>query len=193
MVSTALIRDGNPISRWGHRSDLIGVNVIMKLFLFLVLPGALLAQTVAVVDSDRVFESLGEVTDARELLETEVAEWELHVDSLQEEIDQIEEDLSRTLMMSPERRQEKETLLEQKTAELEEYLTSVFGPGGLMERRNEELVSPIISSINEAVMEIASEDDIQIVIDASSGQVVYAEASVDITDRVIERVVSGDD
>ena len=155
-----------------------------------VLPAVLLAQSIAVVDADRVFDSLGEVVDARELLETEVEEWELHVDSLQEEIDEIQEDLSRTLMMSPERRQEKESLLSQKEEQLENYLTGVFGPGGLMERRNEELVAPIIASINEAVMNIASEDGIQIVIDAASGQVVYAEASVDITDRVIERVAS---
>ena len=115
------------------------------------------------------------------------------MDSLQDEIDEIEEDLSRTLMMSPERRQEKEALLDEKMAQLEQFLSGVFGPGGLMERRNEELVSPIIASINEAVMDIASEDGIQIVIDASAGQVVYAEASVDITDRVIDRVVSGND
>lgn len=165
----------------------------MRSFLLLAFPGILLAQSIAVVDADRVFESLGEVVDARELLETEVEEWELHVDSLQEEIDVIEEDLSRTLMMSPERRQEQENLLAEKEAELEAYLTSVFGPGGLMERRNEELVSPIIASINEAVMEIASEDGIQIVIDAAAGQVVYAEASVDITDRVIDRVASGNE
>lgn len=165
---------------------------MFRLILF-VIPGILLAQTIAVVDADRVFESLGEVVDARELLETEVEEWELHVDSLQEEIDEIEEDLSRTLMMSPERRQEKENLLDEKMGELETYLSSVFGPGGLMERRNEELVSPIIASINEAVMEIASEDGIQIVLDAAAGQVVYAEASVDITDRVIDRVVTGND
>lgn len=165
----------------------------MKLFFLLVFPGIILAQTIAVVDADKVFESLGNVTDARELLETEIEEWELHADSLQEEIDEIEEDLSRTLMMSPERRQEKENLLTEKKAQLESFLSSVFGPGGLMERRNEELVSPIIASINEAVREIASEDNIQLVLDASAGQVVYAEASLDITDMVIDRVVRGND
>lgn len=165
----------------------------MKLFFLLVFPGIILAQTIAVVDADKVFESLGHVTDARELLETEIEEWELHADSLQEEIDEIEEDLSRTLMMSPERRQEKENLLTEKKAQLESFLSSVFGPGGLMERRNEELVSPIIASINEAVREIASEDGIQLVLDASAGQVVYAEAALDITDRVIDRVARGND
>ncbi|MEA3266931.1 MAG: OmpH family outer membrane protein [Candidatus Fermentibacteria bacterium] len=165
----------------------------MKLFILLALPALLLGQTVAVFDSDLVFESLGEVNDARELLEIEIDEWELHADSLQEEIDLLEEDLSRTLMMSPERRQEKETLLAEKKIQIEAFLSSIFGPGGTMERRNEELVSPIIAAINEAVLEIASEEDIQIVLDASAGQVVYAEASVDITDKVIDMVVRGND
>lgn len=166
---------------------------LLALLVCLTLPAIMLGQTVAVFDSDQVFESLGDVTDARELLETEMLEWELHVDSLQEEIDLLEEDLSRTLMMSPERRQEKEALLEEKKTQIESYLSSVFGPGGLMERRNEELVNPIIASINEAVMDIASEEGIQLVLDASAGQVVYAEASVDITDKVIDRVMSGND
>jgi outer membrane protein len=170
---------------------LIGVG--MNLFLVLVIPAVLLGQTIAVFDADRVFESLGAVTDARELLETEVDQWELHVDSLQAEIDLLEEDLARTLMMSPERRQEKESLLVLKKDQIESYLSSVFGPGGLMERRNEELVAPIIASINEAVMNIASEEGIKIVLDASAGQVVYADASVDITDRVITRVVTGNE
>ncbi|OPX28821.1 MAG: hypothetical protein B1H09_07255 [Gemmatimonadaceae bacterium 4484_173] len=165
----------------------------MRLLVVLAFPALLAAQTIAVFDSDQVFESLGEVADARELLETEMDRWELHVDSLQEEIDLLEEDLSRTLMMSPERRQEKEALLEEKKTQIESYLSSVFGPGGLMERRNEELVNPIISAINEAVIDIASEEGIQLVLDASAGQVVYAEASVDITDQVIDRVMSGND
>ena len=169
------------------------MGVSMKLFILLALPALLLGQTIAVFDSDVVFESLGEVNDARELLEIEIDEWELHVDSLQEEIDLLEEDLSRTLMMSPERRQEKETLLAEKKIQIEAFLSSIFGPGGTMERRNEELVSPIIAAINEAVLEIASEEDIQIVLDASAGQVVYAEASVDITDKVIDMVMSGND
>jgi outer membrane protein len=165
----------------------------MRLLVVFAFPALLAAQTIAVFDSDQVFESLGEVADARELLETEMDRWELHVDSLQEEIDLLEEDLSRTLMMSPERRQEKEALLEEKKTQIESYLSSVFGPGGLMERRNEELVNPIISAINEAVIDIASEEGIQLVLDASAGQVVYAEASVDITDQVIDRVMSGND
>ncbi len=169
------------------------MGVSMKLFILLALPALLLGQTIAVFDSDVVFESLGEVNDARELLEIEIDEWELHVDSLQEEIDLLEEDLSRTLMMSPERRQEKESLLEEKKIQIEAFLSSIFGPGGTMERRNEELVGPIIAAINEAVLEIASEEDIQIVLDASAGQVVYAEASVDITDKVIDMVMRGND
>ena len=189
MVLKVRIQAGNRISRWAHPSDWS----FMNLFIALVFPALLFGQTVAVFDSDLVFESLGEVADARELLETEMDEWELHVDSLQEEIDILEEDLSRTIMMSPERRQEKELLLAEKKEQIESYLSSVFGPGGLMERRNEELVNPIIATINEAVMNIASEEDIQLVLDASAGQVVFADASVDITDKVIDWVITGND
>jgi outer membrane protein len=157
----------------------------------LLLAACVVAQSVAVIDSDRIFETLGEVSDARELLETEIDEYEAHADSLQDEIDQLERELSRTLMMSPETRRDKERLLEEKLGELEGYLSEVFGPGGLVESRNEELVSPIVASINEAVQEISNEEDFQLVIDASEGLVVFAEPSIDITDQVIDRLAAG--
>ena len=153
--------------------------------------GCVFAQTVAVIDSDRIFESLGEVSDARELLETEIEDYRAHADSLQAEIDDLQRQLSRTLMMSPETRREKERLLEEKRAELEEYLSSIFGPGGIVESRNDELVSPIVGSINEAVQEISNEEGYQLVIDASEGLVVFAEPSIDITDEVIDRLATG--
>ncbi len=156
-----------------------------------VLAACALGQSVAVIDSDRIFESLGEVSDARELLETEIEEYRAHADSLQEEIDELERDLARTLMMSPETRREKERLLETKRAELEGYLSDVFGPDGTVESRNEELVSPIVAGINEAVQEISNEEDYDLVIDASEGLVVFADPSIDITDEVINRLAAG--
>lgn len=157
----------------------------------LLLPAVAGAGTVAVLDSERIFESLGGVADARELLEAEMDDWNAHADSLQADIDAIELDLSRTLMMSPERRREREALLEEKRAELEQFLSSTFGPGGLAERRNEELVTPIVDEINEAVRELGTENGYELVLDTAGGFVVYADESLDITDLVITRMSTG--
>lgn len=157
----------------------------------LLLPAAAGAGTVAVLDSGRIFESLGGVTDARELLEAEIEDWNAHADSLQADIDAIELDLTRTLMMSPERRREREALLDEKRAELEQFLSSTFGPGGLAERRNEELVTPIVDEINEAVRELGTENGYDLVLDTAGGFVVYADESLDITDLVITRLSTG--
>lgn len=156
--------------------------------LFILLPAAVQAGTIAVLDSDRIFESLGGVADARELLQTEIESWNEHADSLQADIDEIELDLNRTLMMSPERRREREALLEQKTAELERFLSNTFGPGGLAERRNAELVTPIVDEINETVRELGEENGYDIVLDTAGGSVAYADESLDITDLVITRM-----
>lgn len=149
------------------------------------------AETIAVIDSDRIFDGLGEVADATELLESEIEEWEAHADSLQEEIDAIRSDLEYTMVMSPERRREREALLQEKTAELQGFLTQTFGPGGLVESRNRELVSPIVAGINEAVREISVEEGFDLVLDTSGGLVVYVSNSLDITDMVLERLATG--
>ena len=151
----------------------------------------LAAQTIAVIDSDRIFDNLGEVTDATELLEKEIEEWEAHADSLQEEIDVIQADLDYTMVMSPERRRERETLIEEKSLELQTFLAQTFGPGGLVETRNSQLVSPIVASINEAVQELSIEEGYDIVLDTSGGLVVYVSNSLDITDMVLEKLSTG--
>lgn len=163
-------------------------NAILSVF---VLAAVVLSQTIAVIDSERIFDSLGEVADATELLESEIEEWEAHADSLQEEIDAIRNDLEYTMVMSPERRREREALLEEKTAELQGFLSQTFGPGGLVESRNSELVSPIVASINEAVQEISIEEGFDLVLDTSGGLVVYVSNSMDITDMVLERLSTG--
>lgn len=162
---------------------------ILALLIVALSVGAL-ASEIVVIDSEKIFDSLGEVADARELLQTEIEEWQAHADSLQEEIDELEDDLSRTLMMSPETRREKERLLEQKRGELDSFISETFGPDGLVESRNEQLVSPIVASINEAVREISSEEGYSLVLDASKGHVVFADPSIDITDRVIDRLTT---
>ncbi len=151
----------------------------------------LVAQTIAVIDSDRIFDNLGEVTDATELLEREIQEWEAHADSLQEEIDAIQADLEYTMVMSPERRREREALIEEKSVELQTFLSNTFGPGGLVESRNSQLVSPIVASINEAVQELSIEEGYDIVLDTSGGLVVYVSNSLDITDMVLEKLSTG--
>lgn len=162
-------------------------------FILFVLTAVMSAQVVAVIDSEKIFESLGEVSDAAELLETEIEEWEAHADSLQDEIDAIQADLDYTMVMSPERRMEREQLLERKTDELQSFLEVTFGPGGLVESRNHELVSPIIARINEAVQEISLEEGYDIVLDASAGLIVYVSNSLDITDTVLDRLTSRGD
>lgn len=146
------------------------------------------AQTIAVIDSDRIFNTLGEVADAKELLETEIEEWEAHADSLQDGIDAIQNDLDYTMVMSPERRRSREALLEEKSIELQDFLEYIFGPNGLVESRNEELVSPIVANINEAVQEISREEGYDIVFDTSAGVVIFVENALDITDMVLERL-----
>ncbi len=163
----------------------------MHIRLFLVLLAAacaVSAQTVVVFDSQRVFDSLGSVSDARELLEAEIEALQARADSLQAEVDAIEEDLARTLMMSPERRRERESLLETKKSELEQFVASTFGPGGTIERRNEELVTPLVAAINEAVRNLSLENDYDLVLDSAGGFVVYADEALDITDLVIQEL-----
>ncbi len=75
--------------------------------------------------------------------------------------------------------------------ELQTFLSNTFGPGGLVESRNSQLVSPIVASINEAVQELSIEEGYDIVLDTSGGLVVYVSNSLDITDMILEKLSTG--
>ena len=55
-------------------------------------------------------------------------------------------------------------------------------------QKNAELLEPILDKLKNVIEAISTDDNIDIVLDASTGGILYAVPSLDITDDVIERM-----
>ena len=59
---------------------------------------------------------------------------------------------------------------------------------GQVVKRNEEILRPIISKIQTILAKIGSEEGFDLILDAADGHVLYADQSLDLTQRVIDEL-----
>jgi outer membrane protein len=92
---------------------------------------------------------------------------------------------SQSLMLSEERRHEKELDYQRRLGEYEKFVQSIWGPDGLVEQRNEELLRPIINKVQALLAKLAVEEEYDFILDAADNNILYADPEFDITADVI--------
>ena len=62
------------------------------------------------------------------------------------------------------------------------------GPEGELERRNEELLRPIINEVQTLLAQLAVEEGYDFILDAADNNILYADPDLDITALVVDRL-----
>ncbi|OQX92674.1 MAG: hypothetical protein B6D58_01765 [candidate division Zixibacteria bacterium 4484_95] len=143
------------------------------------------------IDSQRIFAESQEYQDAQAKFDKDVENWNAQAEQMKKDIDQLIDELeSQSLMLSAEKKREKEALLSAKQDTLNQFLNAVFGDNGKAERRMAELSKPIRDKILEVIEEIAIENNYDIIFDAGTVNIAYAKKSLDLTDEVLEKIAA---
>ena len=159
------------------------------LSLFLLFSQVAFAQKIGYVDSDRLKNEYKPFLEAKDQLNKEVADWQRKADSLARGIKVLEDSLARVgLILSPEKKKEREEEITKVKKEYQQYLAETFGVGGKVEKRNSELSKPILDKVNAAIAEVALENNFDLILDTVTGSVAYGRKSLDTTDRVLEKL-----
>ena len=141
------------------------------------------------IDSQRIFRAFKGTADAQSKLDTEVTEWEKKAEDMRTEIEDLQKELeAQSLLLSEEKKKEKEQTLQNRYAEYQQFVTSIWGPQGEAVKRNEELTQPIIEKIDAILKTIAEKENYTFIFDAVGGALVYAKPTFDLTDQVIEEL-----
>jgi outer membrane protein len=149
----------------------------------------LLAQEgkIGYIDSMKLRTSYKEFADVQVKFDQEVAKWQLQADSLKKSLDSLQADFDKqSLLLSEEKKKEKEHFIEQKKTEYTTFVNQTFGPGGKMEKLNTDLTKPILDKINAALEKIALENNYIMIFDAVNGNVAWAKKGLDLTDMVLD-------
>ncbi|KAA3617397.1 MAG: OmpH family outer membrane protein [Calditrichaeota bacterium] len=165
----------------------IKVSLITVLLLFMALP--VFAQKFAYVHSQKVLTEYQEYKDVQNKLAEIQNKYQAEYDQLvQDYTQQLQEIESQSLLLSPEKKAEKEKMMQTKGMEIEKYKYEKLGPQGEYYRKQAELGQPIIDKVANVIKEIGEADGYDYILDGATGSVVYFKPEYDITDQVIEEL-----
>ncbi len=168
-----------------------------KFFLALILLGfvvggqAAAEMSIAFVNSEVILQQYTAVQSVVETFNRDVQSWNEEAQRKKTELENLQQEVeSQSLMLSDERRQEKEMDYQRRLGEYEQFVQSVFGPDGLVEQRNEELLRPIINKVQALLVKLAEDEGYDLILDAADNNILYADPEFDITDDVVARLNS---
>jgi outer membrane protein len=139
------------------------------------------------IDSQRIFNEFPDVKTAQGQLNQDLEGWIKQLEAEKADLDKLQREYeSQRLMLSEPRRKEKEDEILAKQSEYAQLSQDIWGPTGKVAQRNEQLSGPLAARVKQEVDKIAVADGYSIIFDAADGNLVFGEASLDLTDRVIQ-------
>ena len=160
----------------------------MMLFLFNSLMYA--QHKIGYIDSQRILQSFQEFLDAKNKLEEIRGQYESEYQTKLSEFETLQKDIeSQSLLLSEEKKKEKQRLLREKRYELEKYTYEKLGPEGELYKKNIELQRPIYDKVTKVIQQIGKDEEYDFIFDSQS--LVYGLPNYDLTDKVIEQLNKG--
>ena len=148
-----------------------------------------LCQKIGYVNSDSIFARYRGAQDVKQEMARAQAAWNQEVDARKRQIDSLQKALDdQQLVISSERRRTRQEEVKAKKSELENYIHEVFDPRGKADQKNRELSKPMVEKVGTAIKKVALDNNLQMVMDASGGNLVYAAKDLDITADVIDEL-----
>jgi outer membrane protein len=122
---------------------------------------------------------------AQEQWDTEKKAWDSTAAEMQQAVQDMMSDYEKQrLILSDEKKKQREADIRAKQAALDAFTQQIYGPEGTAQKKNEELLNPILDNINKAMAMIANEDGYDLIFTNGSG-LGYFKPTFDITDKVL--------
>jgi outer membrane protein len=143
--------------------------------------------TLGFIDSQAVIGAYPGTAEAQATFTAENEAWQRQANAMQEEINQLNSELERQSMaMTQERRAQLTAELQQKAMEYQTFIDEIWGQTGRAYQRNQELMRPIIDTVNALLERVGEEEGYDYIFDAASGGIVWADPVYDLTPKIIE-------
>ena len=161
------------------------IKIIMLIF-----PVFLFAEMkLGYIDSNRIMSEFENVRDIQVELEKEQRKLEAEYNGMISQLDSLKQVFEKQrLLMSENRRKEKENELINIERNIQEFQMKKFGPEGEIFRKQSQLLAPILEEVDAAIKIVAAQRGYDYVFDAVSGAIVYALEAHDLTDQVLKEL-----
>jgi outer membrane protein len=138
------------------------------------------------IDSAKIFQDYRLAQDAQASFDRQVQGWRSEAAEKQKAVDQLRVEVrDQGPILSALRRQEREEALQRAISDYEKFVQDIWGPQGKAAQENERATQEIVTQIRTSVERIAGDRQLDLVIDAASGFIIYADKSLDLTAVVL--------
>ena len=142
---------------------------------------------VAFVDFQRIQAQYPDFLRAQEEFDKDVETWKKELAALEEEIVQAENEYEKQkLLLSEEKRAEREKVITDKKIQYQQLSTSILGPGGRADTRQKALLEGILKKVNDAMALVASKENYAVIFEKAA--LAYAQEKLDVTDKVLQEL-----
>lgn len=161
--------------------NILSITVLAFVFISMNIANA---QNYGYVNSAQLLSELPEVKKADANLNTLQKQMQTKGQEMVQELQAKYQDLAKKEKqgeLSPKQIQEKAAELQKEEQEIAKYEQEMMQN---ISQKREELLQPILNKINNIIQEVAKEEGYTMILDSSSGVILYAEDSDDITTKV---------
>ena len=147
------------------------------------------AEKIGYIDSQKIIDGYKGISLLKQQFSKQVTEWEKEAQDKKLEIDSLKKEIeAQKLMLSDEGKKKKENEIREKEKTYEEFLKNIWGEGGKCEQKHEELIKPVIEEVSNILDKIGEEEKYTMIFNISKGDIVYAKAGLDLTERVLYEI-----
>jgi outer membrane protein len=163
--------------------------LVLAALLFLAVPVSAQLK-IGYIDSDFIRKQLTDFQDADKRMDTYVKEWNDEISKLQKTFsDKYQDYDKRKLLLSDQKRVEMESELTALEKRGQDFRQSKYGPGGEFQKKQEELIKPVLDKVNKAVKKVAQENNFDFIFDRSGDILfIYAKEDYDVTNLVLDKL-----
>jgi len=141
------------------------------------------------IDSSRIFQEYKAAQEAQASFERQVQGWRSEADEKQKVVDQLRAEVrDQGPILSATKRQEKEEALQRAISDYEKFVQDTWGPQGRASQENERATQEVIGQIRSVVEKLAADRQLDLVLDAASGIIIYADKTLDLTSAVLQEL-----
>lgn len=164
----------------------VWVGMLVLMALWPTAPAGAADLRMGYIDSSRIFLEYADAREAQQRFDRLVQGWRDEAAEKEKLVTQLRQEVrDQSPILSAMKRQEKETALQRAVSEYETFIQDAWGPTGRASQENDRATTEIVQQIRVAVEKVAGTKALLVVLDASSGFLVYADKSLDITSEVI--------
>ncbi len=144
---------------------------------------------IAYINSQRILSEYPEAQQIQKKLDEIRAGYEAEYNKMLKQYEQLAKEIeNQSLLLSPEKKAEKEKQLQDLGMQIEKYRYEKLGPQGEFYKKNMELTQPLYDKIDQIIQKIGNEQGYDYILDVVQGVVLFAKPEYDITDKVLDEL-----